>query len=727
MKTKLIYKTPPHSSEETTLFKSFKFYDMEGYGYCNLSTFIKTILKIGVTGFSTGELTTIFNFYEIDSKGRMNYKKFIDSIFSKSKGSNIPTNYSTDIDTVDTPKKIRNKILLRGYRGIFSLYGYINSKDIDYSDIAKMNNSLRLGLSNFDIQKMFNGYDVIDFDSFMNNIRGRLNDFRKKIINSAFSVIKSNDDDIRDKDSVDMKTLKSCFNTKCDANKNEDDAYIEFNDTFDIIHSFYLRLYGGNKNKVSYQEFEEYYHNISLYITDDSKFEDLLTHSYKNITIKTNRSVSQPRKRIVQTDYDSIKQKFIKFLKSSSITQLISFITSIKLLSHAAYPKNFIDINTFTKSIAKLSNISRSDIRNIFSFYDTEKEGYINVDYLINDTFEQMQPERMEIVVKAFEALDVYNKGQVDINYIKNSYNAAFHPKVKKGKISLEEEYSCFIDSIDTFHNMNLKIENTTVNKFTISKGELVDYYNYVSFLYDNDSDFISMIQNVWDLPSFQPMKKVLKTKRPSTNYLNRSMVNRPITNVYSIKVNDDPLIALRKELKERGIRGIMSLRRSLMINDTDNTRRVSKEDLNDILNEYRIDVNIEPLFDNKREINYDLLIDDIIGKLPQIREIVLEKVFDKLSKKNNYEYITLDDIRKEFNAKCHPDVRKGIKKEKEILSEFLDLYEYHFYLLKYSNSQYDKERKIYIGDFIKFYSNYSFIIENDDEFENILIGVWQL
>ena len=124
---------------------------------------------------------------------------------------------------------------------------------------------------------------------------------------------------------------------------------------------------------------------------------------------------------------------------------------------------------------------------------------------------------------------------------------------------------------------------------------------------------------------------------------------------------------------------------------------------------------------------DYDLLIDDIIGKLPQIREIVLEKVFDKLSKKNNYEYITLDDIRKEFNAKCHPDVRKGIKKEKEILSEFLDLYEYHFYLLKYSNSQYDKERKIYIGDFINFYSNYSFIIENDDEFENILIGVWQL
>ena len=726
MKTKLIYKTPPHSSEETTLFKSFKFYDMEGYGYCNLATFIKTILKIGVTGFSTGELTTIFNFYKIDSKGRMNYKNFIDSIFTKC--SNIPTNYSTSIDTVDTPKKIRDKIILRGYRGIFSLYGYINSKDIEYSDIAKMNKNMRLGLSNFDIQKMFNGYDVIDFDSFINNIRGGLSDFRKKIINSTFSVIKSNDDDIRDKDSVDMKTLKRCFNARYDANKNEDEAYVEFNDTFDIIHNFYFRLYGGNKNKVTYQEFEDYYHNISLYVKDDSKFEDLLSRAYKNIAMKTNRSMSQPRRRIVQNDYDydDIKLKFIKFLKSSSITQLISFISSIKLLSHASYPKNFIDINTFTKSIAKLSNISRSDIKNIFSFYDTEKEGYINVDSII-EIFEQMQPERMEIVVKAFEALDVYNKGEVDISYIKNSYNASFHPKVKKGIISLEEEYSNFIDSIDTFHNMNLKIENTTVNKFAISKGEFIDYYNYVSFLYDNDSEFISMIQNVWDLPSFQPMKKILKTKRPTTaNYLNRSMVNRPVANVYSIKA-DDPLTALRKELKERGLRGIMSLRRSLMINDTDNTRRISKEDLNNILNEYRIDINVESLFDNKKEINYDLLIDDIIGKLPQIRESVLERVYDKLSKKNQYEYITLDDIRREFTAKCHPDVRRGIKKEKEILSEFLDMFEYHFYLLKFNNSQYDKERKIYIGDFIKFYSNYSFIIENDDEFEDILVGVWKL
>lgn len=707
---------------------------MEGYGYCNLSTFIKTILKIGVTGFSNSDFTTIFNSYEIDSKGRMNYKKFIDSIFTNNtKGNNIPTNYSTDIDSADTPKKIKDKIILRGYRGIFSLYATINSNDIDYNDMTKINKSLRLGLTNFDIQRMFNGYDVIDFDTLINNIRGRLNEFRKQIINSTFSLIKKNDDDIRDKDSVNINTLKQCFNPRYDINKSEDEAYIKFNETFDIIHNFYLRLYGGNTNKVTYQEFEDYYHNISLYIKDDSKFEDLLSNSYKNINTipkrNNNRSISQPRKRIVQNEYDNPKEKFIKVLKSSNINQLISFISFIKLMSHASYPKNFIDINTFTKSIAKLSNISRSDIRNIFSFYDTEKEGYINIESLLNDLFEQMQPERMEIVTNAFDTLDIYNKGQVDITYIKNSYNASFHPTVKKGKSSLEEEYSSFIDSIDIFHNMNLKIENTTVNKFTISKGEFVDYYNYVSFLYDNDNDFISMIQNVWDLPSFQPIKKILKSKRPTTSYINRSMVNKPISNVYTIKVNKstNPLSSLRNELKERGLRGIMSLRRSFMINDTDNTRRISKEDLNNILNEYRIDINIDFLFDNVNEINYDLLIDDIIGKLPQIRENILEKVYDKLSKKNNFEFITLDDIRKGFNAKYHPDVRKGIKKEKEILAEFIDLYEYHFYLLKYNNSQYDKERKIYIGDFIKFYSNYSFIIENDDEFENIIMGVWQL
>ena len=78
---------------------------------------------------------------------------------------------------------------------------------------------------------MFNGYDVIDFDTLINNIRGRLNEFRKQIINSTFSLIKKNDDDIRDKDSVNINTLKQCFNPRYDINKSEDEAYIKFNET----------------------------------------------------------------------------------------------------------------------------------------------------------------------------------------------------------------------------------------------------------------------------------------------------------------------------------------------------------------------------------------------------------------------------------------------------------------------------------------------------------------
>ena len=40
---------------------------------------------------------------------------------------------------------------------------------------------------------------------------------------------------------------------------------------------------------------------------------------------------------------------------------------------------------------------------------------------------------------------------------------------------------------------------------------------------------------------------------------------------------------------------------------------------------------------------------------------------------------LDINDIRQNFNAKDHPDVKSGKKKEDEILMEFLDTFEDHF------------------------------------------------
>ena len=103
----------------------------------------------------------------------------------------MPTNFSTSLDNSDIPKKIRDKILLRGYRGIFSLYGYAKNNILNFQEILQMNNGLRLGLNNYDIQRLFNGYDQINFDELIKKIRGiNLNEYRLKAITNAFNTIK---------------------------------------------------------------------------------------------------------------------------------------------------------------------------------------------------------------------------------------------------------------------------------------------------------------------------------------------------------------------------------------------------------------------------------------------------------------------------------------------------------------------------------------------------------
>ena len=58
-------------------------------------------------------------------------------------------------------------------------------------------------------------------------------------------------------------------------------------------------------------------------------------------------------------------------------------------------------------------------------------------------------------------------------------------------------------------------------------------------------------------------------------------------------------------------------------------------------------------------------------------RKDLIKRVFKKLDFNENG-YIDIDDVRKSYNAKQHPDVRAGKKSEEEVLQEFLETFEAH-------------------------------------------------
>jgi len=84
---------------------------------------------------------------------------------------------------------------------------------------------------------------------------------------------------------------------------------------------------------------------------------------------------------------------------------------------------------------------------------------------------------------------------------------------------------------------------------------------------------------------------------------------------------------------------------------------------------------------------------------------------------------LTKEDIKRSYNAKMHPDVKKGKKSEDEVLAEFLDTFEVH-HSLKHPE---DRDGKVTLREFIEYYSNISSTIDNDDYFELMITNAWNL
>jgi len=111
-----------------------------------------------------------------------------------------------------------------------------------------------------------------------------------------------------------------------------------------------------------------------------------------------------------------------------------------------------------------------------------------------------------------------------------------------------------------------------------------------------------------------------------------------------------------------------------------------------------------------------------VSGEMSPSRKAFVMKAFKKIDKDDSG-ILDIRDIQGTYNAKEHPDVKKGIKTEEEVLSEFLDTFELH-HSLKHPE---DKDRQVTPKEFIEYYTNVGSCIENDQYFELMITNAWNL
>ena len=182
-----------------------------------------------------------------------------------------------------TVDRLKAQLASRGAKGIiglgrkFRIMDDDSSGSLNISEFKKAMNECALSLSEQEIAALFKYFDLdksgsIDFEEFLGGVRGAMNPRRLGFVSQAF--------DILDKDGngfVEPSDIVSAYDAKkhpdvISGKKTSDEVLREFLDTFDV---------GGEKDgKVTRNEFENYYKNVSASVDNDDYFELMMRNAW---------------------------------------------------------------------------------------------------------------------------------------------------------------------------------------------------------------------------------------------------------------------------------------------------------------------------------------------------------------------------------------------------------------------------------------------------------------
>lgn len=140
--------------------------------------------------------------------------------------------------------------------------------------------------------------------------------------------------------------------------------------------------------------------------------------------------------------------------------------------------------------------ISDANIPVLFSYFDSNRDGCLNIDEFMTALRGDLNEKRLALVQQAFFKLDKDNSGVLEINDLRSSYNAAKHPDVLCNKKTTDQVLVEFLETFETHHN----ILNGTAADGRVTMDEFIEYYRNISASIDNDIYFAQIMNNSWNL-----------------------------------------------------------------------------------------------------------------------------------------------------------------------------------------------------------------------------------
>ena len=844
LKTKLLYKTSGHMTEEILLLKNFKYFDEDGTNHCDSDIFFQVISKVGVLSFSKDELTQLFDYYSNGQK-YLNYKNFIAEVFKNESLKDIHTERNIqddgeeqnpdeeEMDPIDELiLNIRNRLSKKGLRNLIQMEGRFreldenNEQELDLNMFSQICHEFDFGLTDEEIEELFMSFDkeergMINYDDFIRILRGELSEKRKALVQEVFKKL-----DFDNKGSLTIDQLLSLYDHTqsieyVEQKKSSEEAVKIFEECLRGNHK-YLNGDEGESKPVDVEEFEDFYESVSLMIPDDDLFREVILGTWG--LLKEKPKEEEPEEKQIDNAPNEEEQEMpeneeelpkeeeeeepqheeeeqieerneippkdekkknisteIEFRKNilnegnldifrdklgvRGIIAVMNFVNQLRQYDRKGNKELIYD--DFEEIINNTRVIMTSDeILDLFNDFADKKTNLLNYEIFLKQLQGELNQRRQNIVNEAFKKLDTEKCGVIDLADIKTFFNSKNCPLVAAAIMSEEAFFNGFMDSFQTHHNI---FRSAKIKKVNLPEFE--DYYKYVSITIDDDYLFEETVISSWKLskaliahhgpkdnvkeiianpelekPNNEELRKANAKKAKKcfpqkikevpygidegpTDYSN-DLHPKGQLNGITLNKNDDCLSFFKKKIVARGFRGIMSLRRTFMLFDETKNNKLKRKEFHKFLEDYRFNLPPEmekqlfDIFDRKKSnnIDYDEFIHVLIGQMNDFRTQIVQNVFEKLDKDQKGK-VSYDVIRESYNPDKHPEVLNGKRTKEEVLSRFIDLFEYHFNLLNPDK----KKDSATLDEFIDFYNYISIFIDDDKYFENLMSRLWGL
>ena len=746
----------PNKTDSQILYQQFKYFDLDSTGFCTLQNFIRVQNRIGVVLPKIKDLEKIFNYFSDPETSLLNYKNFCNIIFNLDEYNQNQN--EDEFKQKDFISIIINKIL--DMNGAMTLLEILkNLQIIDFEGNKRLNSDefltalKRSGikLETNEIQAMFLGQDyfingIVKYQLLIDILLNKFWDEKKNSFCEDIFFMLTNEG----RKLISLNDMKNIFD-KVVEDSSDKNFFLNFIDKYKIINKNrinqnlilsdlirLLKFYGFGQNSYEFLE------NIKNVLTPEKqnklihkkierKFDENKINNYKNPKIIRKEKRSQ-----INNIFEILREKLNNYTRKT-------FFNFIKHFKYYDNNSDFMTKYNFAKVFKDFNiNLEQTDLEQIFDKYEiANDQNLINYKNFLNDLISEFSNEKREKIIRYIystieERGNKFNR-EINLSFLKEVYNA------KKNYFKKEESDNRleFEDCLELYNYIfkGNKNENFTLNYF-------LEFYKFISILIQSDDDFIQLLSNEWRVPIEYIESELQEEKYNYTSENNNKDIDnyeedKQFVRTENLKTNSNykelnankSLLLLDAIIKSRGLRGLLYLHLEFVKSCPD-LNKIIFNDFADIFEIQHINLpksDIKNIFNtfsskvNKNYLDFSSFFRNYKKELDQNKLECVEQAFSNIDINGN-DKVPINLIRKQFKANKHPDVLNGLKKEEDIILEFLDCFNINYEIMNLDfkiEKGINNNRFINFEIFANFYEYVSYIYPNDNEFENIVYSSW--